>query len=228
MPDLDAEATYTGNKTDVGLGLRGDPGDDRLAVVGAESRIDTWLGLKRDVGDDRLAVMGAGNKMGAETAFRGDVGDDRLVVVDDGLAIGDDRSAVDNDKLAAGIGKRIDVDNESEIQTSNQSDAGLGNRLDADLIMTTTGDIRADLIKNFNNGVPIVVLVKLSRIVPDKHAMDFPTWILANVINNPLRDLFPLLMALSSYLFLSSLPTSTTDNSGNIPTTFIYYIFIYI
>lgn len=76
-------------------------------------------------------------------------------------------------------------------------DAGPGNGSDADLIINNTGqqdakdtgDIRVDLIKNFNNGVPIIFLAELSRIIPDKHVMDFSAQILADVINNPFGDL---------------------------------------
>lgn len=90
----------------------------------------------------------------------------------------------------------------------------------------TMGDIRVDLIKIFNNGVLLVVLAKSSCIVSDKYAMDFPTQILANVINNLFRDLSSLLMALlSSFLFLS-LPAP--GNSGYILITFIYYMLICI
>ena len=38
--------------------------------------------------------------------------------------------------------------------------------------MTTTGNIKADLIKNFNNGISIIILIELSCIVSDKHAID--------------------------------------------------------
>ncbi len=108
-------------------------------------------------------------------------------------------------------------------RSSNQSDS---NRPDANLIFTTTGDIRVDLIKDFNNGVPLVVSVESSRIVSDKHVIDFPARILANVINNPFGDLSALSMALTSSPLFPSLPAP--GNSGNILTTFIYYMLICI
>ncbi len=169
--------------------------------------------------------MSAGNRTGAGSALGGDVGDDESVVVDDGLAAGDDGSAAgddgsaaDDDGSAVRIGKKMDVDDGSDARASNQLD---GNKPDADL---TTGDIRADLIQDFNNGVPLVVSAESSRIVLDKHAMDSPARILADVINNLFGDLSPLLMALPSSPLLPFL--SALDNSGNIPTTFIYYMLI--
>ncbi len=248
----DAKATCAGNKTDAGSGLGGDTEDDGsvivgvgsrtyaksglggdarddgLAVVGAENRTGAESGPRGDAGDNGSAVISAGNRTGAGSALGGDVGDDGLVVVDDELAVGDDGSAAGDDGLAAdddgsavGIDKRMDVNDGSDTQAIYQLD---GNRLDADLILTTTGDIRADLIQDFNNGVSLVVLAKSSRIVPDKHAMDSPTRILTNVINNLFGDLFLLSMALVSSPFVPFLPTP--GNSGNILTTFINYMLI--
>ncbi len=94
--------------------------------------------------------------------------------------------------------------------------------------MTTTGDIRTELIKDFNNGVPVVVLFVLSCIIPDNYVIDFSAQILADVIKNLFRDLSPLLMALPSSPLFPSLPALTTNNCGNIPTTFIYYMLICI
>ncbi len=248
----DAEATCAGNRTEAGSGLGGGTEDDESAVVGARSRTDAGSGLGRDArdngsavvgtgnrtgagsglggdaGDDRSAIVSAGNRTGAGSALGEDVGDDGSVVVDDRLAAGDDRlavgddgSAADDDRLAVGIGKKMDVDDGSDARAGNQSD---GRRPDADLILTTTGDIRTDLIKDFNNSVPLIVLAESSRIVPDKYAMDSPARILADVINNTFGDLSPLLMDLpSSPLFPSLLAPA---NSGNIPTTFIYYMLI--
>lgn len=213
----DAEATCTENRTDVRPDLGGDTGDDGLAIVGARSKSDAVLGLRRnardnrlavisagnrtgirsdperDVGDDGLAVIDAGNRIGAGSALGRDVRDDGLVVVDDelairddGLAARDDRSATDDDGLVAKIDKKMDVDDRLDTRASNQLN---GNRSDVDLIITITGDIKADLIKDLNNGVLVVVSAKLSRIVPDKHAMNSPIRILADIINNLFGDL---------------------------------------
>ncbi len=115
-----------------------------------------------------------------------------------------------------------------DAEPDNEPEAESGNGPDADLIMITTGDIRVDLIKDFNNGVSVVVLAKLSCIVLVKHTMDSLGRILTNVINNSFGDLSPLLMALPSFLLLSLLPTPTTSNFSNIPTIFIYYMLIHI
>lgn len=90
------------------------------------------------------------------------------------------------------------------------------------------GNIKVDLIKDFTNGVLVVVSAKLFRIVLDKHTIDSSARILANVINNLFKDLSPLLMALLFSLLLLFLPAPTTGNSCNISTTFTYYILIYI
>lgn len=192
-----------GNRTDVKSGRGGDAGDNGLADVGARDRTDAGSGCGVDNRDDGSAVMGGDNGPV--------VVEDGLAAEDDGSVAGDDGSAVDDDASAA-----------------NQADAGPGNEPDADLIMTITGNIRADLMKDFNNGVPLVVSDKLSHIVPDKHVIDSSAQILANVINNLFGNLSPLLMALPSSLLLPSLPTSTTGNFGNISTTFIYYMLICI
>ncbi len=119
----------------------------------------------------------------------------------------------------------MDVDNRSDAQVSNQSD---GNGLDADLIMMTTGNIRTNQIKDFNNGVLVIVSPKLSCIVLDKYPIDSPAQILVNIINNTFGDLSPLSIALPSSLCLLFFPTLTTGNYSNIPTIFIYYILIYM
>lgn len=146
--------------------------------MSVKNRTGTRSGPRKDVGDDRSAVVSAKNRTGARSALREDVKEDRLVVMDDklateedGSAAGDNGSAADNDGSAIKISKRMDVDDGLDAQASNQLD---GNRQDADLILTTMGDIRADLIKDFNNIVLLVVSAKSSRIVPDKHAMDSP------------------------------------------------------
>ncbi len=241
----DTEATCARNRTDAGSGIGGDTGDDGSVVVGARSRTDAGSGFggdardgesavmraenktgdgsgpRGDVGDDRSAVVSARNRTGAGSALKGDVGDDRSLVVDDGLAAGDDGSPADDDGLAVRIDKRIDVDDELGARAGNQLDS---NRPDADLILTTMGDIRADLIKDFNNSVLPVVSVESSCIVLDKYVIDSPARILANVINNPFGDLSSLSMALPSSPLLPSLPAP--GNSDNIPTTFIYYMLI--
>lgn len=144
------------------------------------------------------------------------------------MAIKDDGLAIEDDESAAGIDKRMDVDDGSDARANNQSDARLDNRPDMGLIIIITGDIRANLINNFNNGVFVVALTELSRIIPDKYVIDSPVWIFVNVINNLFGDLSPLLMALSFPPLLLPLPAPTTGNSGNISTTFIYYMLIYI
>lgn len=215
----DAKA-ITINGTDAGLGLGGDAGDNWLAIVGAEE----------DVGD-----KGVRNRTDARLAFGEDVGDNRLVVVDngliagnDGLTIGDDGLFVDNDELVAGISKKIDVDDGSDTWVGNQADARPGNELNADLIMIITGDIRANLIKDFNIGVLVVVLAELSHIVPNKHAIDSSAQIFANVINILFGNLSLLWITLPSSLLFAPLLAPTTSNSGNIPTIFIYYMLICI
>lgn len=149
------------------------------------------------------------------------------VVMDNVLAARDNVLAVDNNGLTARIGKRTDINNRLDVQAGNQADTRLGNRPDTDLIMTTTDDIRADLIKNFNNNILILVSAKLSCIVLNKHSIDSSIRILANVINHLFENLTPLLLALSFSPFFLSLPALTTySNFGNISTTFIYYILI--
>lgn len=187
-----------------------------MVVIGVGNRTDTRSGLRKDARDYGSAIVGAGNRMDARSTLGGDAGDNESVVVDDGLTARDDGLAARDNGLA--------VDNDGSVV--NQGDAGPGNGPDADLIMTTTIDIRADLIQDFNNGVSIVILARLSCIVPNKHAMDSSARIFADVINNLFRDMSPFSMTLPSSLLLFSLPASTTSNSGNIPTTFIYYILI--
>lgn len=178
-----------------------------------------------------MAVLSTVNRTNAGSGLGGDVRDARLAIVDNKSVAGDNRLAVGDNGSTTRINKKTDVDNRLNAQAGNQADAGSGNRSDADLILNNagqqdvedTGYIRADLIKNFNNGVPIIVSAKLSRIVPDKYIMDFSAWILADVINNPFGDLSPFSMALPSFLSLLSLPTLTTGNLSNILTTFRYY-----
>lgn len=86
-----AEAIYAGNRTDAGSGL---------AI---------------NVRNDRSSVVGTGNITDAGSSFGGDVGDDGSAARDDGLATRDDGSAIDNDRLVTGIGKRMDVDNRSDV-----------------------------------------------------------------------------------------------------------------
>ncbi len=179
--------------------------------------------------------MGTENETDARLAMREDVKDNRWVVMDNRLAAGDDRLitrdnrlVVDNDGLAIEIGKRTDIDDGSDTQANNPADGGHGNRLDVDLIMIITGNIRTDLIKDFNNNISVVVFSNSSHIVSDKHAIDFSPQIFANVINNLFNNFSPLLIVLFSSLFLLSLPAPTTRNSGNISTTFIYYMLICI
>ncbi len=130
--------------------------------MGARNRTSAGSDPGGDVGDDGSAVVSARNRTGARSASGGDVRDDGLVVVDDGLATGDDGLAADNDGLAA--------DDDGSAADNDRSAVGIGKRMDM-----MTGNIRVDLIKDFNNGVPLVVSAKSSRIVPDKHAMDSPT-----------------------------------------------------
>ena len=94
--------------------------------------------------------------------------------------------------------------------------------------MMTTGNIKANLIKDFNNNIPIIVLAKIFCIILDKHTIDSSARILSNIINNLFGDLFLFLIALPSFLFLSFLLALTNGNSDNILTIFIYYILIYI
>lgn len=64
----------------------------------------------------------------------------------------------------------------------NNFDSGSGNELAANLIIDNvrqrdvedTGNIRADLIKKFNNSVPVVVLAELSYIVQTSMLWIFP------------------------------------------------------
>lgn len=195
--------------------------------MGIRNRTNAGLGLGGDAGDNGLAIVGAENRMDAGLALRENVRDDGLVVIDNILAARDDGLAVDNDGSVAKIGKRIDIDDRLDARAGNQADTRPGNRPDTDLIMTTTDDIRADLIKNFNNSIPVFVSAELSCIVPDKHAMDSSVQILANVINNPFKNLTPLSLALPFSFLLLFLPAPLTcSNFGNIPITFIYYILI--
>lgn len=233
--ERDAKATYAKNRMDIRSSLEGDAKDNRLVVIGAGNKTDTGFGLGKNVEDNRSAVVNAEKKTDVGLALKGDVRDDGLVVVDDGFAIRDDKSiirndglAVDNDRLVARIGKKTDIDNESNTRVGNQADAGPGNGPDADLIITTTGDIKVDLIKNFNNGVLVVVLAKLSCIILDKLVMDFSARIFTNIINNLFRDLFPFSKIISSFSLLPFLSTPTTGNFDNILTTFIYYMLIYM
>ncbi len=53
--------------------------------MGVENRTGAGLGLGGDVGDNRLAVVSIGNRMGTGSVLRGDVGDNGSVVLDDGL-----------------------------------------------------------------------------------------------------------------------------------------------
>ncbi len=92
----------------------------------------------------------------------------------------------------------------------------------------TIGDIKTDLIKDFNNSVPVVVSAKLSYIILDKNTIDSSARILANIINNFFRNLSPFLMVLSSSSLLTFLPSLTTDNSDKILITFTYYMLICI
>ncbi len=107
-----------------------------------------------------------------------------------------------------------------------------------------THDIGPNRIKDFNNNIIVVVLAELLCIISNKYVIDSFTRILADIINNPFKDLFLLSMALPSSLPLPSLPylytfftldnnntsrsyaASTTGNSSNIPITFTYYVFI--
>lgn len=198
-----------------------------MAVVDIRNRTNAGLGLGGDAGDNGLAIMGAGNRMDAGLALRENVRDDGLVVIDNVLAARDDELAVDNDGSAAKIGKRMDINDRLDVQAGNQADTRPGNRPDTDLMMTTTDDIRIDLIKDFNNSILVFVSAKLSCIVPDKHAMDSSVRILVNVIHNPFKNLTPLSLALPFSPLLLFLPAPTTcSNFGNIPITFIYFILI--
>lgn len=69
-----------------------------MAVIDAGNRTDTGLGFERNVEDDGLAIV-----------------DNKWVTKDDELAIRNNKLAIDNDKSAAGIGKKIDVDDRSDI-----------------------------------------------------------------------------------------------------------------
>lgn len=190
-----------GNRTDIGSGCRKDARDNGLAVIGARNRSDAGFNCKGDTRDNGLTVVGGDNGS--------IVIDNRIAIKDDGLTAGDNRLTVDN------VGS-----------ITNQTDARLGNKLDADLIMMSISNIRVDLIKVFNNGVFLIILDKLFCIISDKHVRDFSSRIFADVINNLFEDMFPLFIALfCSSLFLF-LPASTTSNFGNIPTTFIYYMLI--
>lgn len=165
--------------------------------------------------------------------------------------------------------EKMYVDNRSDAWANNQADDGLGiekdvranslnfgsgNRPDTDSIIDNAGqrdiedtsDIKANLSKNFNNDVFVVVMAKLSRIISDKHAIYFSTQSFVNIINNFFKDLFSFLITLSSFPFFLSLlhlhaffifnsnDTSgsyaalTTGNSGNIFMTFTHYMFIYM
>lgn len=169
--------------------------------MGAEDRTDAESGHKRNTRDDGSAVVGKNNGP---------------VVVDNRLAAEDNRSAAGDDGLA--------IDNNGS--AANQANVGPGNELDTDLIMTTIGDIRVDLIKDFNNGIPLVLSDKLSRMIPDKNIIDSSARIFADVINNLFENMSPFLIVLPSSSLLLSLPASTTGNSGNISITFIYYMLI--
>lgn len=87
----------------------------------------------------------------------------------------------------------MDVNERSDAWASDQVDVKPGNRPDMNLIMDNAGqrnakdtsDIRVDLINDFNNGVFLVVLAKLSYIIPDKHVIDSSARIFTDVINNP-------------------------------------------
>lgn len=205
-------------------------------VDGARSNI----GGDAEVVNDRW-VAGAGYRTDARSSLGEDTGDDELTAVVDEPTTEDDESAIDDDGLAVGIGKRMDVDDGSNNRTGNQAnagpdigenvgvgslDSGSGNGLDADLIIDNAGqrdvedigDIRDDLIKDFNNSISVVVLAKLSYIVLNKHVIDSSARILANVINNLFENLSPFSIALPSSPRLSSLPylhTSLTFNSNN-------------
>ena len=79
------------------------------------------MGAREHAGDKK-----AGNKTNAGLALRGNVGDDRLVIMDnrlaardDRLVVGDDGLFVDNARLTTEICKRINMDNESEVQVGN-------------------------------------------------------------------------------------------------------------
>lgn len=181
----------------------------------AENRTNAGSGFKRDAKVNKLVVMGARNRTDAGSGLEGNVEDNGLTVVDDRLAAGDDRLGIDSNRLAAEIGKRRDVDDRLDAKTRNQADAKPGNKLNADLIMNNArhwdtediGSIRADLIKNFNNGVLVVVLAKLYSIVSDKYVMNFSAQIFGNPINNPFGNLSLFSMALpSSFLLLLCLP----------------------
>lgn len=85
--------------------------------------------IKRDaeVVNDRLATS-TRNKMDIRSSFRTNVGVNRLVIVNNELAVGDDRLAIgdnwltiNNNKLAAGIGKRTDVEDGSDAWANYQS-----------------------------------------------------------------------------------------------------------
>lgn len=157
------------NRTDVGSSLGGDTKDNRLAVVGVRNRTGTELDPGRDTKDDGLAVMNAENRTNTGLALEGDIRDDGLVGMNDRLAVRDDRLAIDNDKSAVGIDKKMEIDDRSDIWVGNQLDGNIPN---LDLILTIMGDIKANLIKDFNNSVPLVVSAKSSCIVLDKHAID--------------------------------------------------------
>lgn len=188
------------------------------------------MGIRRDARD-----KSAGNRTDAGSALGKDVRENGLVIVDDRLAgrdnelaVGDYGFSVDNDKLAAKIGKKMDVDDKSNSQAGNQVDIRTSNRPNADLIMITIVDIKADLIKDFNNGVLVVVLTELSYIIPDKYAIYSSAWILDNIIHNLFGNLSPFLMALSFSPLLFPLFTLITSNFGNLSTIFIYYMLICI
>lgn len=86
-----------------GSGIGGDAGvvHDRLAAS-----------------NDRLVAV-AGNRRDAGLGLGGNVGDDVSVIVDDRLAAKNNELVVDNDRSAARIGNRVDVDDESNARASN-------------------------------------------------------------------------------------------------------------
>lgn len=86
--------------------------DNRLAVVGTGNRTDAGSSCEGDTRDNGLAVISGNN--GSVVVYDG------LAAKDNGSTARDDRSAVDNNGL-----------------TANQTDAGPGNKPDADMILTT-------------------------------------------------------------------------------------------
>lgn len=102
----------------------------------------------------------------------------------------------DNDRLTTNASDGlVIIDNRSIADISNTID--LGPSYDTNLVMDIkdASNIRkASLIKDFNNGVPLVILIDLSYIISDKDDIKFFARNIANVIS--FEDLIPMMMAL--------------------------------